>query len=44
MLTATFREDGSSRFAKGNQWGFFPGLSVGWVMSDEPFYAEYRIL
>lgn len=37
MLTATFREDGSSRFAKGNQWGFFPGLSVGWVMSDEPF-------
>lgn len=37
MLTATFRQDGSSRFAEGNQWGFFPGLSAGWAMSDEEF-------
>jgi len=37
LFSATFREDASSRFASGNQWGFFPGASVGWVMSDENF-------
>lgn len=37
LLSATFREDASSRFAKGSQWGFFPGVSVGWVVSDENF-------
>ena len=37
LLTLTFREDGSSRFADGNQWGFFPGASVGWIMSSENF-------
>ena len=37
LFSATFREDASSRFASGNQWGFFPGASVGWVMSDEEF-------
>ena len=36
MLTATFREDGSSRFAKGNQWGS-SRIVCRWVMSDEPF-------
>ena len=30
MLMASFRYDGSSRFADGNQWGFFPSVSVGW--------------
>ncbi len=37
LFSATFREDASSRFASGNQWGFFPGASIGWVMSEEPF-------
>ena len=36
-LTATFRADGSSRFAKGNQWGFFPSVAAAWRMADEPF-------
>ncbi len=40
MLTLTFREDASSRFSDGNQWGFFPGASVGWVISDEPFMKK----
>lgn len=42
MLSLTFREDASSRFAKGNQWGFFPGASVGWMMSEEPFFEKAR--
>lgn len=42
MLTLTFREDGSSRFAKENRWGFFPGASAGWVLSDEPFMQKVK--
>ena len=41
MLTATFREDGSSRLPKATN-GDSSQLSVGWVMSDEPLYAGYR--
>ena len=36
-LSATFRADGSSKFAKGNRWGFFPTFSVAWRLSDESF-------
>ena len=44
LFTATFRQDGSSRFASGNQWGFFPGASVGWVMSEEPFMENAKFI
>ncbi len=44
MLTLTFREDGSSRFVEGYRWGFFPGLSAGWIMSDEPFMDNLRFI
>lgn len=37
LVSLTFRADGSSRFAKGHQWGFFPAASAGWIMSEEPF-------
>lgn len=43
MLMATFRNDGSSRFAVGNQWGFFPGISAGWVVSEEDFMQSHNI-
>ncbi len=33
----SFRYDGSSKFAKGEQWGFFPSASLGWRISEEPF-------
>jgi TonB-linked SusC/RagA family outer membrane protein len=36
-LQATFRADGSSKFAPGNQWGYFPSVSGAWRISDEPF-------
>ena len=41
MLTANFRADASSRFAKNNQWGYFPSLSVGWKLSEEQFMKKY---
>ncbi|MCU4157707.1 TonB-dependent receptor [Carboxylicivirga sp. A043] len=39
MLNATFRADGSSRFAEGNRWGYFPSVSAGWVVTNENFAA-----
>lgn len=38
LLTLTARYDGSSRFLQGSQWGFFPGASAGWVISEEPWF------
>ncbi len=35
LVTATFRADGSSKFAPGNQWGFFPSVAAAWRISDE---------
>ncbi len=37
LFNATFRADGSSKFAKGNQWGYFPSVSAGWVITNESF-------
>lgn len=37
MLTASLRHEGSSKFAKGNQWGTFPGVSAAWRISEESF-------
>lgn len=39
-----FRYDGSSKFAKGSQWGFFPAASVGWRISEEPFFRNISAL
>ena len=33
------RYDGSSRFLPNNRWGFFPSVSAGWRLSEEPFMA-----
>ncbi|MGQ8334935.1 TonB-dependent receptor [Sunxiuqinia sp. A32] len=38
LLSATFRYDGSSKFAPGNKWGFFPSVSAGWRISKENFF------
>ena len=37
MATATLRCDGSSRFAKGHRYGWFPSVSAGWVVTNEKF-------
>jgi TonB-linked SusC/RagA family outer membrane protein len=37
LISAVLRSDGSSKFAKGNAWGFFPSVSAGWRISDEEF-------
>ncbi len=37
MLTAIIRADGSSTFAPGERWGYFPSFSAGWVVTNEKF-------
>jgi len=42
FLETAFRYDGSSKFAPGKRWGFFPSVSVGWRLSEEPFFASLK--
>ncbi|THU41208.1 TonB-dependent receptor [Niastella caeni] len=40
LLNATFRADGSSKFAPDHRWGYFPSISAGWVTSSEDFMRD----
>jgi len=42
LASAIFRADGSTMFAQDHQWGYFPSLSVGWVVSSESFMESTR--
>lgn len=42
LVTATYRRDGSSKFAEDNRYGNFPSLSVGWNISEEQFMGKTR--
>lgn len=44
LLTLVMRADGSSNFAKGNRWGYFPSVSAGWVMSNEHLWSRREII
>ncbi len=37
FLTASIRQDGTSRFSEDNRWGYFPAASFGWQISEENF-------
>lgn len=40
MFSAIFRADGSSVFAPGHRWGYFPSFSAGWVVTNEKFMEK----
>ena len=42
LIDVTARYDGSSKFAKGNRWAFFPAVSVGWRIDKENFMQNVR--
>lgn len=42
LLELNGRIDGSSRFQKGSRFGFFPSISAGWNISEEPFMSTLR--
>lgn len=44
LATATARYDGSSRFGRDRQFGFFPSVSLGWRISQENFMERFRFL
>ncbi len=44
LLSTSFRADGSSYFAQGNKWGYFPSVSLGWVLSEESFLKNVNWL
>ena len=43
LLTATFRRDGSSRFASSNRYGNFPSVALGWNIYRENFFNNLNI-
>ncbi len=43
LLTVVGRSDGSSRFAPGNKYAFFPSIAVAWRLSEEPFIANMGV-
>ncbi len=44
ILTFNARRDGSSNFARDKKWGFFPGVSVGWQINQEPFLSSSKVI
>ena len=42
LVAASLRADGSSNFAEGNRWGYFPSVSVGWRFSEENFMQSLQ--
>ena len=44
MLTATVRQDGSSKFGANHKWGTFPSISVAWGLSQEEFLKDVNWL
>ncbi len=41
LLSASLRTDGSSRFAPGNRWSWFPSVSAGWRVEEESFMKSH---
>ncbi len=41
LLELLGRYDGSYLYAPDNRWGFFPGVSIGWRLTNEPFFEKF---
>ncbi len=41
-FSGAIRADGSSKFAPGHKWGFFPSTAVSWIISNEPWFQGVR--
>lgn len=42
LFEVNFRSDASSRFAKDYRWGYFPSVSAGWRITEEPWMASVK--
>ena len=43
LMEVNMRADASSRFAKGNRWGYFPSFSAGWRIGEESFIKNMNV-
>lgn len=44
LLSVTMRADGSTKFAPGEQWGYFPSVSGAWVLTKEGFLEDNPLI
>ena len=44
LLTATLRDDGSSKFSKSTRWGIFPSAALAWKINEEAFLRESKVV
>jgi iron complex outermembrane receptor protein len=44
LLTATVRQDGSSRFSEDNRWGLFPAIGLAWKINEEGFLSDSKVI
>jgi TonB-linked SusC/RagA family outer membrane protein len=44
LVTATIRRDGSSKFAEGNRWGWFPSAALAWKIKNESFLKDNDVI
>ncbi|MDL2221576.1 TonB-dependent receptor [Parabacteroides sp. OttesenSCG-928-N08] len=44
LITATLRNDGTSRFSSDNRWGLFPSVALGWKINEEAFLKDVDVL
>ena len=44
FVTASYRADGSSKFSKGNKWGYFPSAALAWRISEEDFLKDNSLI
>ena len=42
LVTATYRADGSSKFAGKNKWAHFPSFALAWRINNEPWFKKVR--
>lgn len=43
LLSATVRQDGSSKFGENNRWAIFPSVGVAWRISEESFMKDQKV-
>lgn len=44
IINGVFRASGSSQLAKGHKWGYFPGVSGAWIISNEAFFGDKELI
>ncbi len=44
LITGTVRRDGSSKFARGNRWGWFPSAALAWRITNEEFLKNNKVM